>query len=70
MKIIAILLIIAMLIVGMYEGDCTGAVLFAVLLAPAIFQRREGVKNERGERRCHTRSHTRTCLQKSFEKTC
>ncbi len=62
MKIIAILLILATVLAGMSEGNCTSAVVFALLFAPAIFERKEGVKNERGKRRCRPRSHARACV--------
>lgn len=41
MKILSILLVVGAVILGIFDGDCTGAVILAVLLCPVIFERKE-----------------------------
>lgn len=47
MKILAVALIVVALALGMLDGDCTGAVMLAVLFAPAIFCKKGAVHNEK-----------------------
>lgn len=40
MKVLSIALIIVAAILGMYEGDCTAAVVLAMLFLPECFERK------------------------------
>ena len=39
-KLLTILTIIAAIILGIYDGDCTAAVVFAMIFLPSIFERK------------------------------
>ena len=39
-KLLTISAIIAALILGIYDGDCTAAVVFAMIFLPSVFERK------------------------------
>lgn len=48
-KLLTISAIVAAVILGIYDGDCTAAVVFAMIFLPSIFERKE--KNIRPQQR-------------------
>lgn len=46
-KLLTISAIIAAVILGIYDGDCTAAVVFAVLFLPSVFEKKLSARSKR-----------------------